>query len=485
MQRRYRRGTVSEGAGGSTLAEVFANWAQQNILLDSQSLDEPLSQGDPAARKVVEYRVAQTFHMFRSPLEAQDADLREITELRRRYDQGNNLTALELAADPYRTVPFYYATANIERVAALVYGRASLSHAEMESILLVFIQAALVRASDPAVTGILVTANEALLSKRRWFESHSPGIPLNIMNVDEALQFMDLFAKYRGRYYTGPNSTDKRGAGWYYLSFRTKLPAYELPWSAVLHGLPLTDGKDILQALANRFTDLLRAIDEIGFRHYLGADNDTAQATAYHFNYFVILVTGVFDSLARLSLAYHDLDIAGVDLERRKSVFKVNLRDKHFLKALAEANNDLSKLIACNKTFIELFYPLRESIVHRDRLEHAPFEYYGKDAFRNANVMRIPPQVARMIGEFDQANEGEGFSDWGLASEWLHPFSFVRAATRKLLDFCSDFLKGLDFRGRLDRYPEVARKIDEARNSPTYIFSAKLRASFEESHLGF
>ena len=481
MRQRHRSSIGSGGSVGSTLAEVFANWAQLNILLDSQSLDELLSQGDPAARKLVEYRITDTFHMFRSPFEAEDADLREVTELLKQYNEANSLTALELGAETYRPVPFNYAMANMERVAALVYGRASLSDVEADSILLVFMQAALVRACDPALTGILVTADETLLSKRLWFESHFPGVPVNIMSVGEALEFMDLFAKHRGKYYTGPNSTTKTAFGWYLMSFKTKLPAYELPWSAVVHRLPLSNGRDILQALANRFKDLLRAIDEMGFQYYLGADNDTAERTAYHFNYFVILVTGIFDSLARLSLACYDLEVAG-------GPSRVSLRKsagKDFLKELKKANSDLSAVVCGKRKFIELFYPLRDAIAHADRPQQGALEYHGPEGRWEANVIQIPADVARMIRDLDQRLAGESLSEWGSHPAWLQPFPFVKAVTPKLVDFCTDFLETMGFPKRLKDYPDVERKLHEVNATEDRKAIRNELACFKQDHLGF
>ena len=277
------------------------------------------------------------------------------------------------------------------------------------------------------------------------------------------------------------NSTCKTAFDWYLLSFKTKLPAFQLPWSAAVHGLPLSNGKDILQALADRFTELLRTIDEIGFQHYLGADNDTAQATAYHFNSFVTLVTGIFDSLAHLSVAYYDLKVCG-------GPSKLSLRKragKDFLKALKEANSDLFALIASSKTFIELFYPLREAILHRHRLEHAAFEYRGSDGQWKANVIEIPADVRRKIGQFDQQDASEGLSDWGLYHTFLEPFHFVKAATQKLIEFCNEYLERLNFDQRLEMYPEVKQKIEENGKSQTHRIFIKQVELFENNRLGF
>jgi hypothetical protein len=54
----------------------------------------------------------------------------------------------------------------------------------------------------------------------------------------------------------------------------------------------------ILDGFSQRFCFLLMSIDEMGFQYYRGVNNVTMDDMLYHFNYFILLITGIYDSLA-------------------------------------------------------------------------------------------------------------------------------------------------------------------------------------------
>jgi hypothetical protein len=103
--------------------------------------------------------------------------------------------------------------------------------------------------------GILVTENPKLLENRLSFERRDTEQLLNIVNVSEALEIMDIFAKSKGFYLIkGPQGVNN--GLWYFVSFRSKVPHYHVLSS------------ETLDAFSMRFTQLLRSIDEMGLQYY-------------------------------------------------------------------------------------------------------------------------------------------------------------------------------------------------------------------------
>jgi len=468
---------------------VLTKQGKLKILIDTESFDELLSEHSKVAEKLLEYSKAKVFDFLRSPFDTSYDILRRVAEFKTHYDENENLASIIISRDKLEaTVYFCYRMENIENIAAKVYGRESLTEAEIESVLLVFIQTELHQSGE---SDLMVTTNDIIIKNRFWFESHFPGLPVNIATIDEALEFMDLFAKFRGTYYVGSNSLCNRG-GWYLLSFKTKVPAFQLPWSSVVFGLPLKNALEMLQGFSSRFRDLLRAVDEIGFQYYLDVNNDTLEAIVYHLNYFITLVTGIFDSLANFSVIYYKLKIKGVDLNKQRGMNKITLRGgvgKDFLEQLTAKNQELSEFIAREERFSELFYPLREKIVHRERLQQTRFEYQGDGGSWKANAIEIPVDVAESISQFDKKQEHEFVTEWGVygldTKTFIEPFHFVKASARKLTDFCNNYFELLNFNQLLEEYSEIRCKIEESRISETSMIPLRMVAIFEKCHLGF
>ena len=466
---------------------ILTQKGKLRILIDSESLDEFLSAESESAKKLLKYSKyagAQLFDFIRSPFDTKHPELQKVVEFRKRYDENNDLT--EIFKDDSRSrIVVRDKMDDIKITANKVYGKGSLTKSEKESVLLVFIQEILYRLTT---TDLLITNNEIIVKNRLWFESHFPGSPVNIMTTDEALQFLDLFAKYKETYYISSNFTCNRGL-WYLYSFKTKVSNFQLPWSSVVYGTPIMNGLDILQAFSNRFIDLLRAIDEIGFEYYKGVNNDTMDGMVYHLNYFITLVTGLFDNLALLSLSYYPLQVKGVNSRQKDRMFKISLRNKDFLKALKEKNQDLHDFIKNNKNFIELFYPFREEIIHRSGLKKAGFKYTGDDVNWEMNIIRLSEDVANKIEVFDGESEYEVITRWGIyksnSEYFLEPFHFVKAATENLIEFCNKYLELLAFNQLLEKNPEVKQKIEESNKSKTHRDFIKNIEIFKRDHLGF
>jgi len=304
---------------------------------------------------------------------------------------------------------------------------------------------------------IFITGDSVLLTKRLWFESHFPGGILNIMSLEEATIFLDLFLKRKGKYLISAHFSLNKGY-WYLLSMRLKLPHYNV-------------GDLMIDALSQRFEFVLMALDEIGIQFYLGTDNDTMDNTLYHFNYLITLTTGIFDNLALKTNTE-----LGINFADMRKVCINNNTGREFLREVRRRNQTLRDHISNYMTFINLIYELRELIVHREGLAHTAFENRDDNHWR-ANLITINEDVRERLRTCgDVSSEFDPFTLWGfyqLHDFLLEPYHFALEATGKLRAF-------------VDRYLELL-------GSPSFIASARTRGDdfadtlnrFERGHLGF
>jgi hypothetical protein len=202
--------------------------------------------------------------------------------------------------------------------------------------------------------------------------------------------------------------------------------------------------RDIMEAFASRFVFLLMSIDEMGIQYFSGVNNDTMDSTLYHFNYFVSLVTGIFDALALETRDSLQLTFEGDKIPARTSLSKKSGDD--FLKALRNKSPDLANHINANADFISLIHRLRESVVHREGLQNTGFEYRDDDARWRANFLTISKDVFGMVQRCgDRVAPYQVTSQWGVHAQgtnyFLSPYVFAREGANTLARFSNDFLK--------------------------------------------
>ena len=246
---------------------------------------------------------------------------------------------------------------------------------------------------------------------------------------------MDLFAKSHGKYSTfGPNHSLTKGF-WYWSSFRSKVPHYHVPGSSAFEPRP------ILEAFASRFTYLLLCIDEIGIEYYYSTDPDIM--IPYYFNYFLPLVTGIFDSLAIAARDEYSLEFKGKEYPNETSLYT---RGEEFRKELRRHNSSLVEQRDRNFEFLDLIYKLRELAIHREGFRSIGAELEGKIR----NFLVINGEIAQLIKNCgDKTPHNEQISNWGVVTNpgflLLEPYHFTRWACPKLVEFADEFVKLLGF----------------------------------------
>ena len=110
----------------------------------------------------------------------------------------------------------------------------------------------------------------------------------------------------------------------------------------------------MMDGFSQRLCFLLMCIDEMGFQYYSGVNNITLDNMTYHFNYFILLMTGIFDSLALQTTDKYSLTFKDSNNPSRISLNCKNGKD--FLRALREKNLPLREHIQNNNDLIQAPY---------------------------------------------------------------------------------------------------------------------------------
>jgi hypothetical protein len=276
-------------------------------------------------------------------------------------EKGENIVAIQISnsSNPLDeeldiSIFFPYGKEVVEEFGKQIFRREILTRHQIESVLSVFFHLNFINLKFYKSESIFVTYNKVLLRNHVWLQSHLSS-KLDILTIDEALEIMDLFAKSQGEYYTSPHSTLDKG-GWYWFSFRSMVPHYNVPYRSAF------ETRHILEGFASRFTYLLLSIDEIGIQYYF--PKDIGIMIPYYFNYFITIATGIFDNLAIVTQNKFHINSKFERYPSKVSLSKPSGED--FLNGIKNYNPDLKSHIDHFRNFINLIYELREISVHRE-----------------------------------------------------------------------------------------------------------------------
>ena len=436
---------------------LLTNIQKVNVLLDTSSFNSWINEGNRLAHAILEHYNPDLIEYVRTPALTTLEELKRIPKYDFEWNSNGWISGLTIIkADSTEEIFFAYRKRDILSIAKVIFGKTEITDQEFEKILLVFVQASL-SVVNKETTNILITSDCLLLTKRLWFESHFPGVILNIMSLQEAIIFLDLFLKKKGKHLISANYSLNKGY-WYLLSMRLKLPHYNV-------------GDPIIDALSKRFEFILMALDEMGIQFYQGTNNDTMDNTLYHFNYLISLTTGIFDNLAlktnkQLGINFADLRKVSIN----------NNGGREFLREVRSRNVTLREHISNYMTFINLIYKFRELVVHREGLACTAFENHD-DNWR-ANFIKVNLDVRNRLRNCgDVGSEFDPFTLWGFYQLddflLLEPYHFALEATKKLRTFIDIYLELLEY--------------------PSFIASVQIKGDkfantlnkFERGHLGF
>lgn len=168
----------------------------------------------------------------------------------------------------------------------------------------------------------------------------------------------------------------------------------------------------------------------------------------YHFNYFIVLVTGIFDSLAIKTKLHYNLQFEDDKVPARTSLH--NNAGREFLSSLRDKDKALREHINHYVDFISLIYSLREQIIHREMLQETGFHLRNSDGEWKANFIWTNSRTVEAIRRCgDRPCLYDSVSKWGVYESgrnyFFDPFHFAESATKKLCAFVDQYLELLGY----------------------------------------
>lgn len=186
-----------------------------------------------------------------------------------------------------------------------------------------------------------------------------------------------------------------------------------------------------LGSLCRRQELLCRAADECHIHARRPRGNHEATLTLYHFAYFVMLATGLFDDLAWSAYKFHEIE--------PKYKTHVDLRRPGFRDSLQRKNPSLRHYLNQGhvQNLLRLFYPIR------DRLQHRLF--IGKvvvgDLRTERDVLQLPDGTLDLI---DEQPGKEPRKKWGVLKlgdeHYVEADRFVSTALEAIRDLHREFV---------------------------------------------
>ena len=291
---------------------------------------------------------------------------------------------------------------------------------------------------------------------------------VKILSFVQTLEYFDLYLKKRNLYYANPYLRRVDGKAFHYwFLLKDLVPKFAEAWSISVFGKDtIKNGsniQDVLAGLADRFQNALCSSDRIAMEYMKRPINSTEWEMLYNFNYFCLLTTGIFDSLAWLTVHRYSIPIYN-PLQVSIKITKPNSRGDKFVTAISRHNSSLAHFIRNNQDLIQLFYPMRHATQHRECAGGAQFE--NADEGWTATLARIKEDAAAAIQRIDQP--GYPFTKWGFLKFpgigcMLEPHRFTRKALRNLMTFANDYIELLDFPSLIATHRNLIDKIASAR----------------------
>ncbi|MBA7592517.1 hypothetical protein ES708_34704 [subsurface metagenome] len=176
--------------------------------------------------------------------------------------------------------------------------------------------------------------------------------------------------------------------------FRRLFKGFQHAWTVAIHarGKGLSEKiEDHLASVGTRLEFVCKAYDKVAFFSLKTANLDDQSNQLYHLAYFVMLITGVFDNLAHIIKEFYHMPI--------KKRMSINLRippdekPSKFYQLLKAENAILYEFLTAPDTQrdINIFYPLRDSLQHREFLRGIQ---YQEGSETNKNVFELSRETA-------------------------------------------------------------------------------------------
>jgi len=259
----------------------------------------------------------------------------------------------------------------------------------------------------------------------------------NIITAEQALELVRVILTAHGRFYI---NAEARVHEWsYYLYRHRKLFKgfqYALTVAACVHGKGLSEkAHDYFVSLGTRLNFICRAYDKVAFFSLKTANYNDQNAQLYHLAYFVMLITGVFDDLAHIiEECYH------IEIERRTDSGLRISKAKAFYESLQSKNADLHEFLNRGdiQTSINAFYPIRDSLQHREFPIGIQFVKFPEDA---KNLFELTDEAVDSLKMVQEASN----CIVNLQKPCLNPLPFITWAQEFLIVLVNSILSYINW----------------------------------------
>lgn len=413
------------------------------IFLDTYSIERKLNSFQYSnLERLSRYFESNYFEFARSSSETKNKFLTQVTEFKLKYQRITEFQDISIEYNTKNVKGSYLMGLNKETVRFLaekLFGE-NINHNELESTTWLFAISGWSQLKPP-IRSLFVTFNGSLL-KENTVISKNISRNLLVVKMLDAMYIMDLFVKNQhGKYLYDSHASYNPGL-WYWSSFRSKVPHYNVPARARM------ETKHILEEFADRFTYLLCSLDNIGMQYYFPTDSEFF--IQFNFNYFILLVTGIFDSLAIETKDKLKLKFNYDFLPNKTSLY--SKLGKQFLQALEKVNILLRQHISIYSNFIHLVYSFREYAIHREGFRTMglipSYQNLGIRGFSyGVNQITIDKKVLETIKA--TGFKSQELFEWGISSRdpfiFLEPYRFCKMITTLLVEFSDKYLELLGY----------------------------------------
>ena len=311
---------------------------------------------------------------------------------------------------------------------------------------------------------LFVTSEQKLLRARKELtvklneRAQSSSLALTrICSVEDALDFIDLSFKRVGVYLYNKGWEGNKWESYYlqtrrlvpgcYKSLAAASPPYE---TRVPHSPKIVDH---LEAVGARFGSLLACRDLVGIADVADELSTSHFDSVFALGYFMPLVTGIFDSLAWITVNLLEMKLPRGRITLRLPQ-SVEDRKGGFHELLEKSLKPLHDFIVQSESqsFVEAFYPLRDIIQHRTYLHGADIFKLGEDSVPRIGIELDENSTTRM----DALSKTTGESMASIGVERLGPrtFMYPKLFTDWTIPHLSSFLTRYFSKLNLESYLE-------------------------------
>lgn len=420
-----------------------------HILIDSKSLLQSY-QDDSKSINFLRYQYEECFNMKRTPVLTGVPEIDSIPTFENVIDliANSGLIRYTEGHSSFQTLITNNIT-EIEERHQMIFDKLVITDDSWRRIWNVFVHAHL---SHDTVSNIYITSDDELLKNRDHFEEHHMGYrSVNILSIEEGKEVMDVFAKNLGFCFLQTKTKDSF-RNYYKMAVRLILPHYPEPTLQEL----ISPKPTALDTLGTRFAYLLNCVDKMGINYYRGLNDDTSINSHFYFNYFIMLVTGIFDSLALYTEKKHKICIGKTRMASQITLKKS--KNNKFRNKIKTPNQKLYYHIVANDTFIDLIYIFRDPIIHRDF--QTLLTFHEHNGIMKDSMMEIDSDIVEHLLQLgDKKSQYDKYSEWGhvndMIYDYLSLYIFSKKATLSLINFVDGYLEKLGFEDFFTRSFEI------------------------------